>query len=166
MDLKPILKKSILNWLYFIPNFSSSILYLLTTFLHTLYRLILFLLTLSTVLHYHPPPFTAAIHHYPQSTIAGRQRLPLPSVTTARLIHHRLLPSAVTICHHPSPPVTTICCRQPPPIVATICHRGPPSFVVEKKEIQKKKKKNTLKLIFKLSNQTMLNKKLVHFYTG
>ena len=101
-------------------NFFSSILYLFATFFFlTLHQLILFLLTLSTILHYHLSPFIATVHLHPPSTVVGRCRLPSLIANNCHWWLHRQLLS-ITVRRH---------CLPCLPLFISVSHYHLPLFI-------------------------------------
>ena len=111
MDLKLVLKKLILNWFYFIPNFFPFILYLFTTCQLS-----------STTFHHHSQPQSTIICHQLLSTAADYHRQPVG--------HY--LPLSVSIGHHHSSSLSVVtirCCPCQPPPPATTIPLQPPSSI-------------------------------------
>ena len=110
LNLKLVLKKLILNQFYFIPNFFTFILYLLTT-----------CQLFSAVVHHCSSPWSTIIH---RRLFANYHRRPCPPPFAA-IGRHRLPASIAAYPHPPSSPATIIHQRRSPPFVVAASHHHP-----------------------------------------
>ena len=165
LGLKLLWKKSVLNWFYFIQNFSPPILNLFSLFYFHLLPIISFSIDLvnrPSVRHRWLPSLIASGHHHLPLFAAGEHR-------------HRLPQSIVVGCHSLSSPTATIhChnCHHLPLFAATGCHHLPQFAMLasrhylatwsKRKRYRRRTITHMLKLIFKLLNQTF-NKKISSF---